>query len=480
MAGRGRGSINAKLDTFRSAGELQEFAVNLLANAVELGQQAKENVGPNRARRQENLLDMMVHQTALAQETFKTTANAWQKAANVHHAVKQLVSEAPPQTFTQEGLVEKLQGFNHSRSTGENTIPTGVDMDCDSNGSIRGGHQVRLRTFDVQGHRTLEPRNGAWYQTSEAVKILYDLKHSKARIGKTVVEVWRSKTPPWIDISYEKLVKKVRKVEEAVRNTQCTVDKAITELIRDRVAVDKPAVAGRPYYISRDEFVHEMFQTNRQEEASCKQTAATVLQNAKARYYESRGLHAPNTAVATKTVEMYWQHMGGKEHPVRTKVSERSHARVQASRSVMHLFSYFFTIMHTHIIVAPVGQGKDPPPDNWAARLMRKFWKAPVMPIDPSCVMNSDTKTVRVKLNPSGKECLCYYVVRPQDALSGNTISYWKAGQDAREKWVFIESFDVMSGDGRWGAFCLVSPGDAITCSCLSDGALLRPYKTVS
>lgn len=475
MAGHGSGSINTKLDKLRSAGEHQEYVCKMLSNTLEDLQKAKENVAPNRARQRQNLLNKVVHQTALAQETLQKTSDAWRGATNVNFAVKQRVQEAPPETCTHEGLVEKLQSYNDSHARGENPTPTGPHMDCDNLCSTRGGHVVRLRTIQVQGHLIPQPLNGAWYQTSEAVKILYDLKQENKRIAKRVIEEWRSQTPPWIDISYQTLMVKLSKVEEVVLNTKCSVDEAIKQHIRDRVAVDKPAVGGPSYYMSSDKFVHAMFNSNRQEEASSKATAAMVLQNAKASVYEARGLRPPTAAVAKNTVEKYWQHMGGKQFPLRTQVSERSHARVQAAHSEMHLLSYFFTVLHTHIMVAPVGEGKDPPPNNWAARLVREFWKVPVMPIDPSCLLNSDTKTLGVKLNPSGKERLCYYVVQKEDDLSGKTVSYWKAGHDRKDRWVFIESFDVMSGDGRWGAFCWVSPVHVKPCARFRSGALWRP-----
>ena len=82
------------------------------------------------------------------------------------------------------------------------------------------------------------------------------------------------------------------------------------------------------------------------DEASSKATAATVLQKAKESLYAARGLRAPTAAVARSTVDMYWQHMGGKEFPLRTQVSERSHARVQAAHSEMHLL--FYRPAHAH------------------------------------------------------------------------------------------------------------------------------------
>ena len=95
--------------------------------------------------------------------------------------------EAPPGVCTHDGLVEKLQSYNDSHTSGENPTPTEPDMDCDNLCSIRGGHEVRLRTIQVQGHLIPQPLNGAWYQTSEAVKILYDLKQENKRIAKRVI-----------------------------------------------------------------------------------------------------------------------------------------------------------------------------------------------------------------------------------------------------------------------------------------------------
>ena len=73
MAGHGSGSINTKLDKLRSAGEHQEYVCRVLSNTIEDLQKAKENVAPNRARQRENLLNKVVHQTALAQATLQKT-----------------------------------------------------------------------------------------------------------------------------------------------------------------------------------------------------------------------------------------------------------------------------------------------------------------------------------------------------------------------------------------------------------------------
>ena len=55
----------------------------------------------------------------------------------------------------------------------------------------------------VKGHEILEPADGRWYRTSEAVNILYHLKQKGARILSKVVERWRTHEPPQIDIQYQ-------------------------------------------------------------------------------------------------------------------------------------------------------------------------------------------------------------------------------------------------------------------------------------
>ena len=219
----------------------------------------------------------------------------------------------------------------------------------------------------------MAPSRGAWYQTSEAVRILYDLRQRNIRISKKVVEVWRSKTPPLIDICYEVLLRHVKRVEDDVTRNKCTVDESITRLISDRTAVNLAPLAGRPRFMSKSQFVAGVLDSKKREESSNKHVALQVLNDAKTESYAQRGLRPPKACVHPNTVRNYWQHLGDKENKICTKVSDRSHARVQASRSIMHLFSYFFTILHTHVLVAPLGMGKEPSPDNWAALLLRRF-----------------------------------------------------------------------------------------------------------
>jgi hypothetical protein len=228
------------------------------------------------------------------------------------------VGAAHTPTFTDACLEERLQEYNAGVSSSGRTSPTPMATNDELGTSSRGGHVVRLRTISVEGCEIPQPQNGSWYQTSEAVRILYELKEKGGkdkRLGKKVVEVWRSKTPPWIDMSYESLSEKRRRIEKAVSSQGCTVDQAIQELIRDRVAVDQPAASGPAFYMSKDRFIAALWDSNRQEEAAPKARAAIVLAQAKAAAYAKRGLQAPKAAVAQKTVDAYWEHVGGKANP---------------------------------------------------------------------------------------------------------------------------------------------------------------------
>lgn len=456
MSGHGRGSINHKLDTWREAGKHEELALQLLGSAVDALENAKENMRPNKLRKARQEVDMAAEKAAVALQVVQQTAHAWQGAARVNYAVRAEVTEMRRAGLTDETVVQTLQEYKNGASSGDKSCPTQVGSMVDCGTSIRGAYEVRQRVITVDGHEIMAPSRGAWYQTSEAVRILYDLRQRNIRISKKVVEVWRSKTPPLIDLAYQVLMRHVKRVEDDVTRNKCTVDESITRLISDRTAVNLAPLAGRPRFMSKSQFVAGVLDSKKREESSNKHVALQVLNDAKTESYAQRGLRPPKACVHPNTVRNYWQHLGDKENKIRTKVSDRSHARVQASRSIMHLFSYFFTILHTHVLVAPLGMGKEPSPDNWAALLLRRFYRAPIMPVDPGCLLNSDTKTVGVKLNPTGKDRLHYYVVRAADEHSGKVRSYWREGADSSEPWVFIESFDVMSADCRWGTFCWV------------------------
>ena len=80
MSGHGRGSVNAKLDTFRSAGKKQAIALQVLANVADGLEHAKENVRPSQLAKVRKAIDMAVEKTAVARQVLQKTGQAWQRA----------------------------------------------------------------------------------------------------------------------------------------------------------------------------------------------------------------------------------------------------------------------------------------------------------------------------------------------------------------------------------------------------------------
>ena len=105
-------------------------------------------------------------------------------------AVRQSVRAELTTELTPQLLSEKLQQYVHAESSSAAGLPVQDLTGRDAASSIRGGRSVRLRTFDVDGHQILEPANGVWYQTSEAVRILYELKQTGKRKLSKVIARW--------------------------------------------------------------------------------------------------------------------------------------------------------------------------------------------------------------------------------------------------------------------------------------------------
>ena len=76
-------------------------------------------------------------------------------------------------------LADTLQQFVAGESCSAARLTSQDTTMKDATSSLRGGSEVRLRAFILDGHVIPEPANGSWYQTSQAVKILCELKESK-------------------------------------------------------------------------------------------------------------------------------------------------------------------------------------------------------------------------------------------------------------------------------------------------------------
>ena len=248
-----------------------------------------------------------------SRQVLQKTGQTWQRAAKVDYAVRSAFTDLRRTTLTDESAMKTLQEYNDNDSSGKKSCPMQEDTDADCGTSIRGAYEVRQRTINVAGHDIVAPANGTWYQTSEAVRILLDLKQHQIRLARQLVDVWRSKAPPWIGMGYKKLMKHVQRVENDMFTNNCTVDESIKRLITNRTAVDHMPLVGRPKYLSPSAFVAGMSDSGRQEEASSKKLVVKILNDAKMESYPRRRLRPPKPQVHQNTVEKYWQHLGGKE-----------------------------------------------------------------------------------------------------------------------------------------------------------------------
>ena len=348
MAPRGQGSWNRKRPLLIEAGEHERDAMGLLGKTVQALEAAKENIHPKKLPRLSKQLDTVSQQATSALQALAKTSSRWQAAAQVDFAVSQGARERDASSQLPDKVIERLDLFVSGHRSGATSSTSQEGTPPDAGTCMRGGRELRARTYTVGGYEISYPKNGAWYQTSEAVQILYDLQVAKARIGKQLVGMWRHHTPPWIQIGYPRLTKMVKRIATAVQNGS-TPEQAIAENIRDRVSVDALPQNGRPPIMGRTDFLEQLKTKCRFEQAATQEDAAKILSCAKRELYAKRGLKASSDEVSVKTVKRHWQAVGGEELSVRTAVQERSHARVQASRSMMHMLAYFFTVFYTHM-----------------------------------------------------------------------------------------------------------------------------------
>ena len=456
MAGHGRGSINLQLDKLRTAGHHEHLTLRVVEKLKDQLHDAAENLHPNKIRKYQKALKEMDGDLQVVQQALHKSGEQWRRAARVDFAVRQSVRAELTTELTPQLLSEKLQQYVHGESSSAAGLPVQDLTGRDAASSIRGGRLVRLRTFDVDGHQILEPANGVWYQTSEAVRILYDLKQTGKRLLSKVIARWHQHVPRQIGMTASALMDKVKCVETAVENG-FSVEEALDRLITDRVAIDEKPAGGRPPVMRQEEFVRALKKHCRHDKAASKETAAAILSEAKTKHYKMKGLRPSSSNVCLRTVHTWWQTVGGADLPIRGKVQERAFARVQAARSFMHMMSYFFTVFYTHVFPAPVGKGKMPPTENWAAGLVEDFYGVPVMPVHRACVLNSDSSTFAITVHGDRRAAPDVHVVLKEDHDAGKMRAFWSAGASAKTQVMYVETFDVISGDFHCGDFVWVS-----------------------
>jgi hypothetical protein len=101
---------------------------------------------------------------------------------------------------------------------------------------------------------------------------------------------------------------------------------------------------------------------------------------------------------------------------------------------MMHLVTFLFTTMCTHITVVDDGVGEEPPNDDWGVgAAVKNHWGVPVQPVARALVVNADSSTMAVRLNPDGSKEPEFFAVIPIDEKSGKCIFFGREGGDKHD-----------------------------------------------
>ncbi len=194
----------------------QGLALRVVANLQNELHKARENLHPNKLHKSDKSLKTIEQDLQVVQRALHKSSRQWQRAAQVDFAVREGVRAVLTPALTPKLVSEKLQQYVEGASSSAAGLPVQDFTVRDATSSIRGGRLVRPRTFKLDGHEIMEPANGEWYQTSEAVRILYELKQTGARILSKVITRWHQHIPPQIGVKQTALMRQVQRVELAV------------------------------------------------------------------------------------------------------------------------------------------------------------------------------------------------------------------------------------------------------------------------
>ena len=264
----------------------------------------------------------------------------------------------------------------------------------------------RLRPFDVQGIKVPMPLNSVWYQTKELVHVLRQVRQEHTGGRGILKEVYAAmKSRGFVSISYQAAMYKVKKVDDTVElNPQLNAAEVLDQRVVDRLSRDEPSLGGGRDIMTEDEFKDAVRQRTVNERSCKMEDYHAILLDAKKKQMERLGHDTGTATVCHRTVKRYCKLLGGdKDLKVRGKVSKKTHARIQGSVSIMHLITYVFATLCTHVVVADDGVGETPPEDPWGLlAAVQAYWGVPIAPIDPSLIANMDSSTIGVALNPDG------------------------------------------------------------------------------
>lgn len=278
------------------------------------------------------------------------------------YAVKKRVREVLDEGIGQDAacnLVKRLEECGEATADG---TTMGRRDTPDSTPAITSERDGRLRPFRVDSFEVPMPSNERWYQHHEAVKLFLRLQKQGAKLKVVYKECARRDL---MTVNYPVLMKKLDKVKVGMARG-FTLDEVLAQRIRQRPSKEKRARTGPIDFMTESQFKDAVRKRTVHDRAVSSADHKEILSAAKKERMLMRGMDAGSTHdVANCTVAEYEKCLGGEDLQIREQVSHRSHARVQAAQSIMHLFTYIFTTICSHIMVADDGVGEDPPHDDW-------------------------------------------------------------------------------------------------------------------
>ena len=486
MAGRasGHGSENHTRPRLRNAGALSLTGVKDLERGMKLIGDL-ENVPPHQmAPMARKKIKAARKDLAAGLERVKQGTQQFLRGSGMEYAANKKVREmmnsggVPGSVSERCNLIDAINACDVSS-------PSGGAVSSQMSGTVLGPHRyLGLRPIDVGGVKVPGPANGHKYQNTEAVQVLYDavFKHQQRGVLKHIVHEMKRRT--WIEGTYECWYQKVQKVKVVVDATPGVADVSaiIKAKFKDQVGTDGRPKAGNDDIMTISEFEEAVRALSAKEGGCDFADYKKILLHAKQQKATLLAQDPASVSVSDITVRNYMQLLGGENGLlVRRNVSQRSYARAQAQCSEMHLWSFLVTTLSNHATPADDGIGEEPPQDDWGIwHAVKEHHGVPIRPVPPAQIINCDASTIGIRCNPDGENESKFYIVAPEDKLSGRTRSYWREGADVKNPHLFAKVYEHINADGQQADMMIVVSHlteDQLPSSTCPEGLLAIPIE---
>ena len=453
MAGRasGHGSENHTRPRIRNAGALSLTAVQDLERGVKIIEDL-ENVPPQQlAPMARKKIKAARKDLTAGLERVKQGTKQFLRGSGMGYAANKKFREMIDLGGVHASVSDRCNLIDAINAC-DVSSPSGGAVSSQKSGTMLGPNRcLELRPIDVGGVKFQGPANGHKYQNTEAVQVLYDAKYKhKGKLKHIVKEMEKRK---WIEGGYTSWHAKVKRVQDVVKATPgvADVEAIIKAKIRDHVSTEGRSKGGNDDIMTTSEF-EDAVRARQDKEGACDfDDYKEILLPAKQKRATILAQDPASVSVHDSTVRNYMQLLGGENGLlVRRKVSQRSHARAQAQVSEMHLWSHIAATLYHHALPADDGIGEEPPEDDWGIwKAVKEHHGVPIRPVPPTQIINCDASTIGIRCDSdAGNECN-FYIVSPEDKLSGRTRSYWREGADVKNPHLFVKVYEHINADGQ-------------------------------